>query len=275
MADQTVKVGERCLVPDLRRGTVEPRWLAEAVMLRIQRALGRDEVHYEDVVLPPYSLRGGPYQDDAFFTHYADEDATLLVDWFGLNSATHLLDVGCGQCRLAIGIMHRLGTIGRYVGVDLDADSIDWGTRHLTAVDPEFEFGLLRVGNERYNPDGPPLDDRFHFSFPDESFDLVYMSGVSPHLDADEHSVYLREFRRLLRPRGNLYITAFVEDDVPPVTVNPEGYRDHVLTGPRNCIRYERAFFFSLLEEAGLEIVRFEHRRGKFGLSRIAARPSD
>ena len=137
-----------------------PRALAESVRLRMQRALGTDEVQYQDVTLPPYALRvGAPYQDDAFFTDFAIEDASLLVDWFGLDSTTHVLDVGCGQCRLAIGIMDRLGTVGRYVGLDLDVDSIDWGTRHLTSLDPAFEFELLRVGNARYNPNGPPLDE--------------------------------------------------------------------------------------------------------------------
>jgi SAM-dependent methyltransferase len=253
-----------------------PRSLAESLVWRVQRARGTDEVQYQDVALPPHSLRVGasPYQDDGFFTDYADEDATLLVDWFGLDSTTHVLDVGCGQCRLAIGIMHRLGTIGRYVGLDLDGDSIDWGTRHLTSLDTAFEFELLGVGNERYNPDGPSLDEQFRFSFPDGAFDLVYMSGVSPHLDADEHRVYLNEFRRLLRPGGGLYLTAFVEDGVPDVTVNPDGYLGVDWSGPRNCIRYERAFFLSLFEGAGLEIERFEHHGGKFGASRIAARPA-
>jgi SAM-dependent methyltransferase len=254
-------------------GVSRPRALAESVRLHMQRALGTDEVRYQDVTLPPYALRvGAPYLDDAFFTDFAIEDASLLVDWFGLDSTTHVLDVGCGQCRLAIGIKQRIGTIGRYVGLDLDADSIDWGTRHLTSLDPAFEFEQLRVGNARYNPDGPPLDERFHFSFPDGSFDLVYMSGVSTHLDADEHRVYLNEFRRLLRPRGSLYLTAFVEDRIPKVTVNPEGYLGCEWSGPRNCIRYERAFFVSLLEDAGLRIERFAHRGGRFGASRIAAR---
>jgi hypothetical protein len=56
------------------------------------------------------------------------------------------------------------------------------------------------------------------------------------------------------------------------VTVNPEGYLGCEWSGPRNCIRYERAFFVSLLEDAGLRIERFVHRGGRFGASRIAAR---
>lgn len=250
-----------------------PRSLAENVVWRIQRARGMDEVRYGNVALPPRALRVGAttYQDDTFFLDYADEDARLLVDWFGLDTTSRVLDVGCGQCRLAIGLMRQLATIGRYVGLDLDERSIDWGRRHLTTADPAFEFQVLGVGNERYNPHGPALDERFRFPFPDAAFDLVYMSGVSPHLDPAEHRIYLAEFRRLLAPGGNVYLTAFVEDDVPSVTVNPEGYLGASWSGPRNCTRYERSFFFGLLAEAGFTVDRFEHGRGKFGSSRIAA----
>jgi SAM-dependent methyltransferase len=249
------------------------RSLPAKMMMRLERLHRTDRIQYEGFPLPPRSLRiGGPeYQDDRFFVEYGEADARLLVDWFGLDETTQVIDVGCGQCRLAIGLMRQLGTIGRYVGLDLDAPSMDWGTRHLTALDPRFEFRLLDVQNERYNPGGPRLDDQFRFPFADDAFDLVHMGGVSPHLDADEHRIYLREFRRLLRPEGHLYMTSFVEDDVPSVTVNPEGYLGASWTGPRNCIRYERHFFFSLLEAAGLHINRFEHGTAMFGMSRVAA----
>lgn len=215
---------------------------------------------------------GGPeYLDDDFFVAYADEDARRLVDWFAIDGTTRILDVGCGQGRLAIGIIRQLGAIGAYCGLDLDGESIRWCRRHITSAHPAFEFARLDVENERYNPGGRPLDDRFRFPFADGDFDLVYMSGVSPHLDVAEHRVYLREFRRLLAGGGSLYLTAFLEDGVPPVTVNPEDYRGGAWTGPRNCIRYEASFFRSLLEEAGFGVERFEHGSGMFGLSLVAA----
>lgn len=247
--------------------------LAAATVAFVQRRRGTDRVWYEGVPLPPPSIRvgGQRYMDDAFFVGYADSDARRLIEQFHLDETTRVLDVGCGQCRLAIGLMRQLPTVGRYVGLDLDPASIDWGSRHLTAIDPAFEFRALDVHNERYNPEGRPLDETFRFPFADDAFDLVYMAGVSPHLDADEHRIYLREFARVLSPGGGLYLTAFVEEHVPPVTVNPEGYLGEPLSGPRNCIRYERGFFLSLLRDAGFRIERFEHRAGQFGMSWIAA----
>ncbi|MER3408641.1 MAG: hypothetical protein C4306_00705 [Thermoleophilia bacterium] len=183
--------------------------------LRALRArLDRSVVWYEGTPLPPFDLRAGGflYRDNGFFVGYADRDVALLAEWLGLSEQTRLLDVGCGAGRLAIGILRNVGSIRRYCGVDVDDRAIEWGRRHLSGRDPSFEFLALDVANERYRPDGAAIGEGFRFPFPDAAFDLIYMSGVAPHLVAEELTVYFREFRRLLSERGGVYLTAFLEE---------------------------------------------------------------
>jgi hypothetical protein len=98
------------------------------------------------------------------------------------------------------------------------------------------------------------------------------MSGVAPHLVTHELRTYFREFHRLLHPDGSLYLTAFLEPGVPPMTINPPDYLGGVWFGPRNCVRYETGFFVSLLEEAQFDVNRCVHAAGAFGQSIVTAR---
>jgi SAM-dependent methyltransferase len=249
---------------------------AGCALSALRATIDRSAVWYEGAPLPPPDLRaGGPlYRDNGFFCSYADRDVALLREWFGVGQTTRLLDVGCGACRLAIGILRNLGSIRHYCGVDLDVRVIEWGRRYLTRRDPSFQFVALDVANERYRPEGSPIGEGFRFPFVDSAFDLIYMSGVAPHLVVEELAVYFREFRRLLVEGGGVYLTAFLEDGVPPMTINPPDYLGGLWSGPRNCVRYETSFFLSLLEESGFRIERYVHAGGVAGQSLIAARRS-
>lgn len=74
---------------------------------------------------------------------------------------------------------------------------------------------------------------------------------------------YLKEFHRILRPEGRIHLTAFVEEGVPDVEENPEGYLGREWEGDLYCVRYERKFFESLLDEAGFKLDRFAQSTGK------------
>jgi hypothetical protein len=80
--------------------------------------------------------------------------------------------------------------------------------------------------------------------------------------------VYLKEFARILEDGGQIYLTAFVEDDVPAISLNPDQYRAE-WEGPLHCVRYSRAFFDSMLVEAGLQVDRFDHADEDAGQSSV------
>lgn len=238
---------------------------------RLEKRLVRREgihelgtVSYEGVTLPPKNLRpcGKGFQDDAFYLGSARKEADRLVADLGLAEESSLLDVGSGPGRLAIGILERIGEIRRYCGVDVNEDSARWGWKYITGKHPRFQFLHIDVENTRYNPDGAASDSDFSFPFGEDEFDIITLYSVFTHMLTDGVRAYLKEFERVLRPGGRIYLTAFLEDDVPDVEENPEGYLGREWKGALHCVRYNRKFFEGLLDEAGFRLDGFDRNRG-------------
>ena len=104
--------------------------------------------------------------------------------------------------------------------------------------------------------------------------DLAYLHSVFANMLADDIRIYCREFSRLLRPGGHVFATAFVEEDVPPATVNPTDY--HLPSSGRlNLVRYERQHLLDLVRQPGLEVEELSHGTELGGQSRVVLRRSD
>lgn len=236
-------------------------WSIIRVTRRIVSLLAPDSVSYKGVVIPAKHLRSGgkPFRRDEHFLASAQAEAQRLIEHFGLAATSRVLDVGCGVGRLAIGILDQLGEIGEYRGVDVNETATHWCQEHLTPQHPGFQFIHLEAGNPRYNPRGRQMDAGFRLAFDDERFDIVYLYSVFSHMTTEDVVAYLREFRRLLPPSGRLFLTAFIEDGVPDMTVNPRGYGDMRWVGPLHCVRYDRSFFESLLADSGFGVDRLDH----------------
>jgi len=148
-------------------------------------------------------------------------------------------------------------------------DSILWCKKHIEARHPTFRFHLLPVRNERYNPSGVDLTPGFQFDLPPRGFDLIYLYSVFTNMAESEMRTYLTDFRRLLAEGGRVFFTAYAEDAVPPVTINPEGYISRPCSGPLHVVRYERTHLLSLLDELGYAVEQFGHRAEVHGQSAI------
>jgi len=159
---------------------------------------------------------------------------------------------------LAIGILSEVGDVREYWGVDVDERAIQWCRQYVERDHPRFRFVHLDVGNPRYNPSGQALMPGFRFPFPDRAFEIIHLYSVFSHMLEGDARLYLAEFHRLLIPSGRLFFTAFAEDAVPAVTINPPGYR-RAWSGPLHCVRYETGFLQSMVSESGLTIDRTEY----------------
>lgn len=217
------------------------------------------------VKLPPtvYRMGGAHFRDDDAFVSSAVAEVGRLEDAIGLSPSSRLLDWGCGAGRLAVGIAERLGRIDLYHGVDVQQHLVDWAQRHL-GDRPGFTFTHVDLANPRYNPEGSP-----ERAIPGATgdYDGFYAYSVFSHLLADDTDAYLHEVARLLRPGGRAFVTAFVEDGVPDVEENPEGYGPLTWSGPLHCVRFERRFFEGLVTGAGLEVVDLTHGQETDGQS--------
>jgi SAM-dependent methyltransferase len=228
-------------------------------------------VHVEGHEIPPAKIRlgGHNFTDDRDFLEAARRDAQLLAEELGVTADSRVLDIGCGVGRLPIGFQAHLGVIPHYTGVDVDAGYIRWCTKHIKGSDVSFVH--LDAANERYNPRGGAIDSSFRLPLADMSFDVIHLYSVFSHMRSNDVRVYLSEFRRLLAPDGRVFLTAFVEDGVDEEAVNPAGYGTFPgeWEGALHCVRFSRAFFESLISDAGLGVERFDHASDTDGQSAI------
>jgi SAM-dependent methyltransferase len=220
---------------------------------------GVDHVRFDGAVLPPPEKRwcGPEFKDDAYFLRSAEGEAERLRG-MGCGPASRVLDVGCGYGRLAIGLVRLFGDLA-YLGLDVHRGSIDWCRRHLERAHPAYRFAWMNLENERYNPGGGAIGEAFRLPVESGSIDLAYLYSVASHLPEAHLRVYLAELARVLAPGGRVFLTAFVEEGVPPVVVNPPGYAFAKCAGPLHVVRYERGHLDAAIAAAGFHVDRFEH----------------
>jgi len=226
----------------------------------IKKILPRKEyVKVSGSIIPSPDRRwcGPEFKDDNFYLQSAEREANRLISHFQCTQKTRVLDVGCGQGRLPIGIIRVIGEMN-YVGIDVDRKSIDWCKRYIGREHPSFNFKHLNLYNERYNKKGIKIDDKFRFEVEPKSVDIVYLYSVFSHTTEEDMRIYLKDISRILNGKGKLFLTTFVEEDVPNISINPENYRFQC-SGPLHVVRYKKDYLFSIFDEYGYSVLSFTH----------------
>jgi hypothetical protein len=165
--------------------------------------------------------------------------------------------------------MNRLGTVRNYWGYDVHRPSVEWCHDNITKRDSAYQFLHLDIQSQRYNADGKPLEGTFRFPCRDACVDVLIACSLFSHLMEHELPIYFREIRRVLSPDGKAYLTGFLEEGVPNMSVNPPGYRLSNWDGEIHCVRYNKDYFKSLLQEHGLFMWRFDYEEYFDGESAI------
>jgi SAM-dependent methyltransferase len=241
------------------------------LLKRVARRLvpAADHVRVDGSIIPSPERRwcGPEFRDDRYYLRSAEAEAERLRDRLGYAAGKRVLDIGCGQGRLAIGALRVLGRVD-YTGLDVDRRSVEWCRRHLQQENPSYRFEHIDVQNDRYNPTGVPLDERFRLAIPDSEADIVYLYSVFSHMTEPDMRVYLAEVRRVLAPGGRVFFTTFVEEGVPEVSINPPDTR-LACRGPLHVVRYDRGHLLSVLAESGFSLIDFSHGTEADGQSAI------
>ena len=71
---------------------------------------------------------------------------------------------------------------------------------------------------------------------------------------------YLSEIYQALKVGGILYLTTFVEKNVPEVEENPKNYLYKPTSGPLHRVRYEEGFFLGMIERSGFKLLDYQHQ---------------
>ena len=125
----------------------------------------------------------------------------------------HVLEIGCGVGRDAIGLSKVLGPEGEYVGIDIIEPSIEWAQQHITPRFPNFDFRYLDIQSQIHNPGGALQVRQVALPVESASVDRIILQSVFTHMFEDDIVHYLAEFRRVLRPGGRVFASWFLLDD--------------------------------------------------------------
>jgi SAM-dependent methyltransferase len=212
--------------------------------------------------LPPLRLRRHAGSPGTFETSAASF-LGFLSGSCGVRQTDRILDIGCGPGAIALQLFAYLSAGGSYVGLDVHAPSISWARRNITSRDARFQFRLVDLHNQQYNPRGPEQAGSYVFPFPGDSFDLVVAKSLFTHLRPQEAENYIKEIFRTLAPGGHALLTFFLMSaGANPARRNldfPHGdsiWRYHDVALPERAIAYDEEYLKGLLREHSLELVR-------------------
>ncbi|MCF7844978.1 MAG: class I SAM-dependent methyltransferase [Kiritimatiellales bacterium] len=224
---------------------------------RLKNLIKSDVAKHRGITIPAKHLRfgGNNFIDNESFLHSGEREAMRLQGEFGLRKGSALLEIGCGPGRLPIGIINTIGELRAYRGVDVSDVAIDWCKKNIEKQYPTFQFLRLNIKNDRYNPEG---NDSIKLPFPDQAFDVIYLYSVFSHMKTPDIRAYLSEFKRLLKSNGNVFLTAFIEENVPEMEENPKDYMQD-WKGALHCVRYDKKYFEKLVGEFGFKIDKLKH----------------
>lgn len=219
------------------------------------------------IPLPEKRWCGDEFKDDNYYIQSAEKEANRLINHFQLMQKHNVLDVGCGQGRLPIGILRVIGEIN-YIGIDVHLESIDWCQRYIQRRHPTFVFKHFNIYNERYNKEGIQIDDKFRFEIASKSIDIIYLYSVFSHTTEEDMRVYLKEFSRILNDQGKIFLTTFVEEGVDDYSINPKDYHTYS-PSPLHIVRYNKNYLFSTFNEYGFSVLNFTYGSETAGQSAI------
>ncbi len=104
----------------------------------------------------------------------------------------HFLEVAIGPGRVAVEILQQMDSTAHYGGIDLSPAMVALSQQKIARID--FDNVELKLGDCR------------DLSWPDEHFDVVYSSYMMDLMPQSEIPTVLAEFKRVLKPGGQLVL---------------------------------------------------------------------
>lgn len=192
-----------------------------------------------------------------------------LLKFAGLNSRSHVFDIGCGLGRVAIPLTSEIKE-GEYHGLDIVKKGINYCREQISTKFPNFHFHHQPLFNDLYTSGGKKATET---SFPvaDNSMDIVIANSLFTHLVPEETERYIEETARILKREGRLYASFFVRNSEREELMKnledfsfPHRYENYSLMNEKvksANVAFDQHFLQGLFEKYGLEIT-----QRRFGL---------
>lgn len=212
--------------------------------------------------IPPIGLRrcGGKFlNDNDYYRKSCLDEAERVRGMLEFSADITICDFGCGAGRLAQGLQQLLYE-GKYFGIDVCPERIRWCKN--TILGDNYSFIRVNSDNRRYN--NTKHKSLAPVPLNDGSVDIFYAQSVFTHFTPEETRFYANEASRVVKPGGKVFLTAYVEDEVPDFEENP---KDYVITPqrerrlalkPLHRARYAKDYFDKIWDDS-FELDRFEH----------------
>ena len=124
-----------------------------------------------------------------------------------LRDHVYILDVGCANGRVAIGLDLSNLRYYSYRGLEIVKPAVEFCQRAFHNK-PHFHFTHLDIYNARYWPNGTIKPLNVVYPLDDNTVDVVIANSVYTHVHSyAEAQHYLDEMQRVLKPGGVLYST--------------------------------------------------------------------
>jgi len=136
-----------------------------------------------------------------------------LKKYINLSKNDNILEIGCGIGRDAIPLTEFLDKKAKYYGVDIIKDSIDWCTNNITKNYDNFKFIHYNIKDQLHNPSGTDKTTNIKLNIENNSIDKIIAWSVFTHMYPKDIEHYLKEFNRILKNDGELYLTCFIFSD--------------------------------------------------------------
>lgn len=163
---------------------------------------------YYRSVIPPRHLRRSGINIQAYVSR-GKIQAERCIKYGGLNSKTNMLEIGCGDGRLARTLINVI-TGGTYTGIEVNLNYVNFLNGEISRKYNNFRFIHADLFHSYYNPAGAQRTVEYLFPFQDESFDFVYLKSVFTHFLPAEQEHYVSEIERVLRKNGVMLATYFI-----------------------------------------------------------------
>lgn len=231
-------------------------------------------VAYEPALVPPLErMRQEGIEVLEEWFRWAEEWSMILRVYGRMTRTSAVLEIGCGQGRVAFPLRYLLTAAGSYDGFDIDRGKIAFLQQTFTRAYPHFQFRYADVHNSFYNPAGTIRSEAFRFPYADGAFDLVFAASVFTHMAPQTAARYFQEAARVVKPTGRCVFSVFLLDYYQPAGQRSPGFQhprfnfDHGWSGfdPRQCAvanpknpeemtAYSLALLEQLAADAGLRL---------------------